>query len=77
MSLMASQISSVIYLINNKLSYRRDSNYNDAVTTPFKAIHGHWFWYQSKARVRHAIILWIILTYILSHTVFELPLSNV
>jgi len=27
-------------------------NFGQSLDTPFKVIQGHWFWYQSKARMR-------------------------
>jgi len=63
--LLASQMSSVIYLIiNETLSYTTEI----ARVGNHYAIQGHCFWYQSKARMRPAVSELYLLTYnIISH----------
>ena len=72
---LASQISSVIYLINyKKLSYCRDRAGRQSLTTPFRSFMVIDF---GTNRKPVCDLLLLHNTNILSDTVFELPLSNV
>jgi len=44
------QVSFLLEWYNKKLGCRRDSARRPSLR-PFKVIQGHWFWYQSKARI--------------------------